>query len=446
MQLKSLFSKCTIVYSAALMGVTLIPTDANAQPFAYVANYGSNSVSVINTATNGIVATVPVGINPDALAVTPDRARVYVVNQTACRDFFQCEFQFPPPPSNVSVIDTATNAVIATVTVGHFPIGIAITPDGTRAYVTNHGDGSVSVINTATNLVAATITGLSGPTGIAITPDGTRAYAIGSRSSVTVIDISTNTIKGSLTLPLANLSAATNAIAITPDGTRAYVTAYCFPYTDTQDECTDSLSYVSVIATATTTDIKDIRVDPGIWGVVISPDGTRAYVANGYTNSVLVLDTANNSPIATITLGPHLLGGEEYGIAITPDGTRVYVTNLEAGVVQVINTATNTIATTIGVGFGPVAVAIGGPTPTILLTALKAQFQAGNLPDIGHSFSDQIQVILNDIAGNNGMACTDLQDFVNHIKAQTGKRFTADQITAIMNSVLQAAAQLHCTI
>jgi YVTN family beta-propeller protein len=37
----------------------------------------------------------------------------------------------------VSVIDTATNSVVATILVGIFPSGVAITPDGTRAYVTN---------------------------------------------------------------------------------------------------------------------------------------------------------------------------------------------------------------------------------------------------------------------------------------------------------------------
>jgi YVTN family beta-propeller protein len=269
---------------------------------------------------------------------------------------------------------------------------------------------------------------------------------------VAVIDISANALKGRIPLPLANLAAATNAIAITPDGTRAYVTSYCFPYTDTKDECTDSLSYVSVIATSTNTDIKDIRVDPGVWGVVIAPDGRRAYVANGYRNSVLVFDTAQNSLIATVPLGPQVSGGDQFGIASTPDGTRVYVTNREAGAVQVINTATNTIATTIGVGYAPVAVAIGGPSATILLTMLKTQFQVGNLPDVGHSFSDQLQVIINDITSNNGLACAALQDFVNHVKAQTDKtqldkkKLTPDQATTILSAVSQIASQLGCTI
>ena len=63
--------------------------------------------------------------------------------------------------NNVSVINTATNAVVATVVVGTRPYGAAVTPDGTRAYVTNQNSNTVSVINTATNAVVATVPTMS---------------------------------------------------------------------------------------------------------------------------------------------------------------------------------------------------------------------------------------------------------------------------------------------
>ena len=59
--------------------------------------------------------------------------------------------------NTVSVIDTASNTVVATIPVGVNPVGVAITPDGTRAYVTNEGSNTVSVIDIATNTVVATI-------------------------------------------------------------------------------------------------------------------------------------------------------------------------------------------------------------------------------------------------------------------------------------------------
>jgi YVTN family beta-propeller protein len=73
-------------------------------------------------------------------------------------------------PNNVSVIDTATNTVVATIPVGMGPIGIAITPDGTRAYVTNDVSNTVSVIDTAANTVVETIPVGVRPVAVAITP------------------------------------------------------------------------------------------------------------------------------------------------------------------------------------------------------------------------------------------------------------------------------------
>ena len=78
----------------------------------------------------------------------------------------------------MSVITTATGAVSAPITVSKGPGagGVAITPDGKHAYVTNVFGGTVSVITTATGAVSAPITVGKGPTAVAITPDGKHAY------------------------------------------------------------------------------------------------------------------------------------------------------------------------------------------------------------------------------------------------------------------------------
>jgi YVTN family beta-propeller protein len=115
-----------------------------------------------------VVATVTVGSDPRRAAVTPDGKHVYVTNGIS---------------NTVSVIETATNppSVVATVAVGLNPLGVAVTPDGKHVYVANRAAGNesntVSVIARATNTVeAATITVGNGPFGVAVTPDGTRAY------------------------------------------------------------------------------------------------------------------------------------------------------------------------------------------------------------------------------------------------------------------------------
>ena len=65
--------------------------------------------------------------------------------------------------NTVSVIDTTSNTVTATIPVGADPWGVAVTPDGSTVYVANDGDGTVSVIATASNTVTATIPGFSEP-------------------------------------------------------------------------------------------------------------------------------------------------------------------------------------------------------------------------------------------------------------------------------------------
>ncbi len=86
--------------------------------------------------------------------------------------------------------------MVATVAVGSFPLGVAITPDGTHAYVANANDNTVSAIATASNTVVATIPVGNFPTGVAVTPDGTHAYVTNQTSgTVSVIDTATNTVE-----------------------------------------------------------------------------------------------------------------------------------------------------------------------------------------------------------------------------------------------------------
>jgi YVTN family beta-propeller protein len=90
------------------------------------------------------------------------------------------------------VIDTSTN-LVTPVSVGHNPTDVAITADGKKAYVTNAGSRSVSVINTATNAVVATVAVGPFPLEVMITPDRLTAYVSDSASaSVSVIDTSTH--------------------------------------------------------------------------------------------------------------------------------------------------------------------------------------------------------------------------------------------------------------
>src|SRR5690606_28556963 len=110
----------------------------------YVANSNSGSISVIDTATNAVTATVKVEGAPSGVAFNPEGTKAYVTDNGK---YF----------SNVSVIDVSTNKVTATIPVGPNPVGVADTPDGTKVYVAITHCNTVSVIDTATNTVTATM-------------------------------------------------------------------------------------------------------------------------------------------------------------------------------------------------------------------------------------------------------------------------------------------------
>lgn len=88
--------------------------------------------------------------------------------------------------------------------------------------------------------------------------------------------------------------------------------------------------------------------------VATSPDSSRAYVANQFSNNVSVIDLEQRVKIADIAVG-----AGPYGIALTPDGGRAYVANSAANTVSVIDTATNSVLATISIpGIRPHGVAI----------------------------------------------------------------------------------------
>jgi YVTN family beta-propeller protein len=336
------------LFSMLSMGLATMASSAAAAPFAYV-TAGSGIVAVIDTATNTVVATVPVGENAVGVAVTPDGKHVYVANVSTTR--------------HVAVIDTATNTVVATILAGNNPFGVAITPDGTRAYVTNEVSNTVSVIDTASNTVVATVPVGGFPRGVAITPNRRRAYVTNVNSStVSVIDTATNTVVA--TVPVEG---GPEGVAVAPDGKHAYVAD----------------GGVLVIATATNKVVATIPIGSASGGasdgVTITPDGRHAYVADAGDNTVSVIDTASNTVVATVPVGIAPIA-----VAVTPDGKYVYVANDLVPTVSVIDTASNTVVATVTVAGNntPNGVGIVPPPPGVPFLAFNAKLaiQFGSIP------------------------------------------------------------------
>jgi len=309
-----------------LMGLGLIynPGETQAEPFVYVGHINAHQVSVIDVATDTVIATIDGVFRPHGLAITPDGTRAYVTNYGYNR--------------TVTVIDTATNTIVDTVSgVGYDPGGIAITPDGTKAYVANRVSNNVSVIDITTNTVMATIATARYPVSVAITPDSQYAYVANQTGlRVTIINTSTNRVAGIIDDRKRHVG-----IAIRPDGSQAYVV-------------NDLESSFSVIDMATNSVISTVPTG-GIhpYWVAISPDGTRAYIANVSSDNVAVIETETNSVIALVPVER-----APYKVAVTPDNSKAYVGNVGAASVSVLDTETNTVIETIAVAATPLAMAI----------------------------------------------------------------------------------------
>jgi YVTN family beta-propeller protein len=201
----------------------------------YVASQGSpiagqygmgGGLTVINATTSTTEATIAVGTGPDDLVVSPDGRTLYVSNFGAGSD--TTPLTLPTVPGTVSVVDTATNSVRHTITVGLAPDAIAVSPDGRAIYVSNFQGDSVSVINTATETVTQTIPVDDEPTGIAVSPDGETLYATtydGVHEVLSLVNLSAGSVTA--TVPLSGdysaWYAGSSNIAVSPDGHHVYV-------------------------------------------------------------------------------------------------------------------------------------------------------------------------------------------------------------------------------
>ena len=116
---------------------------------------------------------------------------------------------------------TATNSIVAEIQVGGYPLGMAVSSDGNHVYVANDIDGTVSVIQTCSNTVIDTITvGDQTASDVAVTPDGNYLYVVDGVDKVYVIQTTTNSVIDSITVG----SDPAN-VAISPDGNSVYVTS-----------------------------------------------------------------------------------------------------------------------------------------------------------------------------------------------------------------------------
>jgi len=141
----------------------------------YAANHESNVISVIDTATDRVLTTVPVGKSPHSVLAHPDLPYVYNVNYD---------------DNTLTVTDTTRDAVVATVPTGTHPQDVSLAADGRHGYVAAVDADTIQVFDTATNQVTATVPTGQRPTSVAMAPDGRHAYVTNLRDgTVSILDV-----------------------------------------------------------------------------------------------------------------------------------------------------------------------------------------------------------------------------------------------------------------
>ena len=243
----------------------------------------------------------------------------------ACDGTLPDVFQTVHTNSLVTRISTCPFGIVATIPVVSRPLQVELTPDGSMALVTSF-DNAVNFIDTATNKVTFTLkTDPSiNPDGIAITADGTRAYITSFNTNnpvVAVIDMAKRTIIA--TIPTITYPQGAH---LTPDNSQLWITS-------------PEGNSIDVIDTLTNTEVTSRSVTQNT-DIAFNSTGTRAYITSA-PNSVVEMDTATFKVLNTYTVG-----GTPTDIAMSYGDKFLVVTNNSGGSISVIDLLKNKVSTT----------------------------------------------------------------------------------------------------
>jgi YVTN family beta-propeller protein len=272
-----------------------------------------------------IVTTLPVGAQPWGVAISPDGSRAYVANRNS---------------ASVSVISLADNTVVGTIPVGLGPTGVVVSRDGSRVYVANRTAHTISVINTADLTSVGTIPAGGEPMGLSLSPDGSRLYAtLVDTAHLAAISTSTLTVVSS-----APVGPQPFSVAVSPDGSWAFV-------------ANRGANSVSVLALPAMAAAGDVAVGAEPFAIVADPaaGAQGAYSANFLGNSVTQISRTGAAWTAVRTIP---VPNSPTGLAFSQDGSRLYVTRYAAAAVATVNVANGAIAQTVPVAGGPMGIAV----------------------------------------------------------------------------------------
>ena len=301
------------VWSGLVMLAASAGGGAAAAPFAYITNQGSHDVSVIDLQPSPrVVATIAVGRSPAGVVASSRAGRAFVAN---------------PDSGDISVIDIATQRLIATWPSAAGAVGIDASADGQRLYVADWYGQRLQAFDAASGqpLVQAAVG--RAPAGIAAAGE---VVFVAERDddSVAVLDARTLALRG-------RVQVGAHPFALLFDGARQRLYALNVQSND--------VSVLDVAEPAAPKLLATVAVGKAPYGAALAHGGRLLYVTNQHDDSVSVIDADSLQPL-------RLLRGFAYPEGIAAHGDRVYVVTWMDDNVAVLDAASGAQLTSVATG------------------------------------------------------------------------------------------------
>jgi YVTN family beta-propeller protein len=312
----------------------------NYREYAYVTNGGSGTVTVLDVVNVRVDRELAVGQNPVAVAVSPTRNEVYVVNSGVAKG-----------QGSVSVIDAEHNTIVATIALHQQPVSIELDADGKLAYAANSGSNTVSVIDLKARKEIAQIGTGEEPVAARLAPDGkTLVVANRGGNSVSLIDPASRQVRA----VFEGCPGAADAV-ILKDSTKTFV-----PCSNGHQVMAIALARAatpqsnSTAASAAQPDRLETLLDVGRAPVhlALKPDGGEICVSNLLSGSVSEIYNSSDEVGGTYMIGDGPVRG-----LVSADNSLLYTANLHSQYVGVYAIDDGKRMASIRVGDGPSALA-----------------------------------------------------------------------------------------
>ena len=304
----------------------------NYREYVYVTNGGSDTVTVLDVVNLRLDRELAVGRHPIAVAASPTRNEIYVVNEGA-----------EGANGSVSVIDVEQNAVVATIPVHRQPLSIDVAADGASAYVANSASNSVSVLDLKARREIAQFGAGEGPVAASIASDGKSLVVANQKgNSVTVMDPATGRVRA----VFANCPGAASPV-ILPDSSKAFVAC-------SAGHQVMAIALANSPARPNQPDALEALMDVGYGPVdlAVKPDGGEIFASNSSSDSVSEIYNTTDEVGDTYTIGADPMRG-----LVSRDNALLYVANLRSQEVTVYSIEDGKRVGAIHVGDGPAAMA-----------------------------------------------------------------------------------------